>query len=46
VAAPLQRALADPRVRHINIHTSRPGCLLTAVEKVQDKGGSQPGANA
>lgn len=33
VAAPLLRALADPRVRAINIHTARPGCLLTAVER-------------
>jgi hypothetical protein len=34
-AAPLlDRALADPRVRYINIHTARPGCLLTAVEKL------------
>jgi hypothetical protein len=33
VAAPLARALADPRTRHVNIHTARPGCLLTAVEK-------------
>ncbi len=29
----LNRALADPRVRFINIHTARPGCLLVAVEK-------------
>jgi hypothetical protein len=34
-AAPiLARALADPRTRHVNIHTARPGCLLTAVEKL------------
>jgi hypothetical protein len=33
VAAPLARALADPRTHHLNIHTARPGCLLTAVEK-------------
>jgi hypothetical protein len=33
VAAPLSRALADPRTSHVNIHTARPGCLLTAVEK-------------
>ena len=32
-AAPLlARALADPRTRFVNIHTARPGCLLTAVE--------------
>lgn len=34
VAAVLDRALADPRSRWINIHTARPGCLLTAVEKL------------
>lgn len=31
VAPALARVLADPRTRHINIHTARPGCLLTAV---------------
>ncbi len=30
----LERVLADPRVRHINIHTARPGCLLMAVERL------------
>ena len=34
VAPLLDRALADPRTRRINIHTARPGCLLTAVEKL------------
>src|SRR4051812_8910061 len=34
VAPLVERALADPRTRFINIHTARPGCLLTAVEKV------------
>jgi hypothetical protein len=34
VAAPLARALSDPRTRHVNIHTARPGCLLTAVERI------------
>ena len=34
VAAPLQRALADARTRFVNIHTARPGCLLTAVERL------------
>ncbi|MBK1658074.1 DUF1203 domain-containing protein [Paracraurococcus ruber] len=34
VAPILDRALADPRTRWINIHTARPGCLLTAVEKL------------
>jgi Protein of unknown function (DUF1203) len=32
-ATPLLRALADPRTRHINLHTARPGCLLCAVER-------------
>jgi hypothetical protein len=34
VAPLLDRALADPRTRFVNIHTARPGCLLTAVEKL------------
>jgi hypothetical protein len=34
VAPLLQRALEDPRACFINIHTARPGCLLTAVEKL------------
>lgn len=34
VAPLLDRALADPRTRWINIHTARPGCLLTAVERL------------
>ena len=34
VAPLLERALADPRARFINIHTARPGCLLTAVERL------------
>ena len=34
VAPLLERALADPRTRYINIHTARPGCLLTAVERL------------
>jgi hypothetical protein len=34
VAAPLLRALDDPRTRFVNIHTARPGCLLTAVERL------------
>jgi hypothetical protein len=34
VAPLLARALADPRTRFVNIHTARPGCLLTAVERV------------
>ena len=34
VAGPLVRALEDPRTRFINIHTARPGCWLTAVERL------------
>jgi hypothetical protein len=34
IAPILARAVADPRTRFINIHTARPGCLLTAVEKL------------
>ncbi|NOG71738.1 DUF1203 domain-containing protein [Roseicella sp. DB1501] len=34
VAPALERALADARARWINIHTARPGCLLTAVERL------------
>ncbi|GGC62837.1 hypothetical protein GCM10011504_46270 [Siccirubricoccus deserti] len=34
VAPLLQRALEDPRARYVNIHTARPGCLLTAVERL------------
>jgi hypothetical protein len=36
VAPILARAVADPRTRFINIHTARPGCLLTAVETLPD----------
>lgn len=31
--APLARALADPRTSFVNIHTAKPGCLLTRVER-------------
>ena len=34
VAAPLERALADPRTRFVNIHTARPGCWLASVERL------------
>jgi hypothetical protein len=34
VAAPLLRALADPRTRFANIHTARPGCWLAAAERL------------
>ncbi|MDP9096399.1 MAG: DUF1203 domain-containing protein, partial [Pseudomonadota bacterium] len=32
VDLPLARALDDPRTAFVNIHTARPGCLLTRVE--------------
>jgi hypothetical protein len=32
VAAPLAAALDDPRTDFVNIHTARPGCLLTMVK--------------
>ena len=32
--ASLLRALADPRTRLVDIHTARPGCLLTTVERL------------
>jgi hypothetical protein len=32
VAAPLARALGDPRTRFVNIHTARPGCWLAGAE--------------
>ena len=31
--APLRQRLADPRVAFVNIHTARPGCWLTRVER-------------
>ena len=31
--APLARALADPRTSFVNIHTAKPGCLLTRIER-------------
>ena len=36
VAGPLERALADPRTRYINIHTAKPGCMLCRVERLPD----------
>ena len=33
VDAPLERALADTRTAFVNIHTARPGCLLSRVER-------------
>jgi hypothetical protein len=34
VAAPLRRALDDPRTRFVNIHTARPGCWLAGAELI------------
>jgi hypothetical protein len=34
VADPLGRALDDSRTAFVNIHTARPGCLLSRVERV------------
>ena len=41
VDAPLERALADPRTAFVNVHTARPGCLLSRVERP-----SKPGDDA
>ena len=30
---PLRERLSDPRVAFVNIHTARPGCWLTRVER-------------
>jgi hypothetical protein len=38
VAAPLERALADPRTAFVNIHTARPGCLLSRVARRSEAG--------
>ena len=32
IDSPLDRALSDPRTAFVNIHTARPGCLLTLVQ--------------
>ena len=34
VDPPLERALADPRTAFVNVHTARPGCLLSRVERI------------
>ncbi|KMO24939.1 DUF1203 domain-containing protein [Methylobacterium aquaticum] len=34
IDAPLDRALTDPRTAFVNIHTARPGCLLSRVERL------------
>jgi hypothetical protein len=33
VDAPLSRALADPRTAFVNVHTARPGCMLSRIER-------------
>jgi hypothetical protein len=33
VDAPLDRALGDTRTAFVNVHTARPGCLLSRVER-------------
>jgi hypothetical protein len=37
VDGPLARALDDPRTAFVNIHTARPGCWLSRVERVADR---------
>jgi hypothetical protein len=32
--AALRARIGDPRVAYVNIHTARPGCWLTRVEKI------------
>ena len=34
VDAPLAGALDDPRTAFVNVHTARPGCLLSRVERI------------
>jgi hypothetical protein len=34
VGAPLLQALEDSRTTFVNIHTARPGCLLSSVERL------------
>ena len=35
VEGPLERALSDPRTAFVNIHTARPGCLLSMVARAR-----------
>jgi hypothetical protein len=35
VDTPLFRALGDERTAFVNVHTARPGCLLSRVERIQ-----------
>jgi hypothetical protein len=37
IDGPLQLALGDPRTMYVNVHTARPGCLLSRVERVHDR---------
>jgi hypothetical protein len=37
VDGPLERALSDARTAFVNIHTARPGCLLSMVERLPDQ---------
>lgn len=34
VDVPLDRALDDPRTAFVNVHTARPGCMLSRVERI------------
>ncbi|MGH1591167.1 DUF1203 domain-containing protein [Methylobacterium phyllosphaerae] len=36
VEDPLRSALDDPRTRFVNVHTARPGCLLSLVVRLPD----------
>jgi len=40
VDAPLQRALTDRRTAFVNVHTARPGCLLSRVERLPIEAGA------
>ena len=42
VDAPLLRALDDPRTAFVNVHTARPGCLLSRVERVAAMSSAAP----
>jgi hypothetical protein len=42
VGAPLQRALSDARTAFVNVHTARPGCLLSSVERQRAPMGDHP----
>ena len=35
VEAPLRRAFGDTRTAFVNVHTARPGCMLSLVERIQ-----------